>query len=256
MDMPEITCPRCGYSLESAGSIATTCPRCESSLQFEEQKPVARSSPANAAGDSQSKLDAAALMRQVLAEQRPGEDLDAVLERIAKAEDPQAREKIIKAIESFLSFRQQQLGISRQEAAQLLAGSMAQLSIMPDGNPFLEGIDLKQGMATLTPEFRQQLLQQIEKSFREGKPLPTPIITGIEKVKLTNLNIQGIEKLAPKYQQQIQQQIEEAIREGKPIPTTNITLTVNLGKLSPSKVLILTALLLGCLLLAYLLSLR
>ncbi len=255
--MSEITCPQCGYSLETAGSIAITCPRCGTSLDLGETKAIRPSAPIKSLDSAGPKMDVAALMRQVLAEQQPDEDLDAVLERIVQAQDQEYREKIIKAIEGFLSFRQHQLGISRQEAAQLLGQSMAHFTILPDGNPLLEEIDLnQQGMDKLAPENRRQLLEQIEKAFREGRPLPTPIIEGKERLELTDLNILGMEKLAPKYQQQIRQQIEEAIREGKPIPTKITLSPVNLGKLSPAKVLKLIALLLGALLLAYLFSQR
>jgi hypothetical protein len=271
--MPEITCPHCGYSLETAGSVATTCPRCESTLDFGEVKPLP-SSPAVSPPDSSGpNIDMAALMRRVLAEQQAGEDFGAVLERIVQAEYPEDREKILKAIEAFLTFQQNRLGISRQQAAQVLSESTAQFTILPEGYRLLERFDLNQGMDKLAPEKRQQLQEQIEKAFREGKPLPviqmgdltpesrqrllqlvkkslgegrplpTPIIAGQEKVELTDWKIQ------------IGKQIEEADREGKPIPT-KINITVNLGKLSPGKILTWIALLLGCLVLAYLLSRR
>jgi hypothetical protein len=317
MAMPETTCPQCGYSLETAGSVATTCPRCESALDFGETKAAPTPPAINLSDSSSPKIDVAGLMRRVLAEQRSEEDLDAALERIARYEYREESGKIVKLIQQFLTWRQQWFGVNRTEAAELLAKSTAQLTIMPGGNPFLEEIDVsQQGLEGLPPEYHQELLQQIEKSFREGKRVPGAIVAsdlyirgidkigleyqqkikeairqgmpiiqledlkpesrqqllqlverslregksqitaGQEKVELADLKIEGMEKLPHKYQEQIRQQIEEAIREGEPFPTKITLSPVNLGKLSPRKVLIWTALLLGCLLLAYLLSLR
>ena len=67
--MGQLSCPKCGYSLEEEGAILSTCPRCELEVPPSESQP-STVQPLVAPVPASGKLDVAGLMRRILAEQR------------------------------------------------------------------------------------------------------------------------------------------------------------------------------------------
>ena len=130
--MGQLSCPKCGYSLEEEGAILSTCPRCESEVPPSENQP-STVQPLVAPVPASGKLDVAGLMRRVLAEQQPGEDIDAALQRVARTEHPENAAKITQAIQQHLKLHQEGLGNTHQQAAEILAKSVAYLSFDSKG---------------------------------------------------------------------------------------------------------------------------
>jgi hypothetical protein len=86
-------------------------------------------------------------------------------------EHPDNADKIILSIEQCLKFQQDRFGQSSLQAAESLANSQAFLTIDPEGKTFLETFSTQvQGLENLSPQERQQVMEQFERAIREGKP--------------------------------------------------------------------------------------
>jgi hypothetical protein len=119
------------------------------------------------------KLDIDALMKQVLADQQPGEDIDAALDRVIRREYPAAHDSLSKLIRNALDLEQKMWGGTRQEAGQRLAQDRSQLEIQPDGKPMVKTFHQEfnfQGVE-LSPEQQEQIKQVLEEALRTGKPI-------------------------------------------------------------------------------------
>jgi hypothetical protein len=143
----------------------------------QENNPEGRSAqPAaiNSTPDATPKLDVAALLREALTVQQPGEDIEAVLRRVLPGED-----MICKVIAEFLAMQEWRFGISRQQAARQLADADTRLMITPDGKPYLEALVLNlSGLEALPEDVRTAALQQIKDHFRAGKTGPIVLGSG------------------------------------------------------------------------------
>jgi hypothetical protein len=190
------------------------------------------------------KLDVAALMRQVLAEQQPGEDIDAALERVTAREFPE-NPKIVHVIQQHFKLQQDRLGHSRQQAAEFLAKSSAFLSFDSKGDPFLEAVIFEtKSFGNLPEETRSEVLEKMRQAIMEGKS--TPFIR-------TDVKIPGLEGLSEENRAEILEQIKQAFQEGKPIPERIVTRRIEV-KGSSFLTLVLFLAVLGVLILAYVLS--
>jgi len=249
--MNGLTCPKCGYSLEEEGAILATCPRCEAELLTIQNQPLPLQ-PFAAPIQASDKLDVAALMRRVLAEQRPREDIDAALERVVAKEHPENAAQIIQTLQQHFKLHQDRLGNSRQQAAEILAKSIAFLSFDLEGKPSMEAMMFEaKGLENLPEETRLAVAEQMKKVIVAGKSVPQ-LIVGQPVV-----NFQGLENLSEEDRMQILEQMKEAVLEGRPFPR-NIVIgsrrVVKLQGTSGLTTIVLAALVLGALILVYLLS--
>jgi hypothetical protein len=163
-------CPECGHAFPE-GTSFTHCPKCRVALR--EASP-SRTADLHKLPDH---LDLDALMRQVLAEQLPDEEVDVAVERVVRQNFPDAREGLFRLISQQLDAYQQMQGKSRQEAAEQLGKAESELQLGPEGTPvvhtrFLPEVHFK-GLEKLPPEQREQVQQQIEAAMKAGKPLDT-----------------------------------------------------------------------------------
>jgi hypothetical protein len=159
-------CPQCGRAFREGVSFSE-CPQC--------QVPLLTADPGLPA-DAENlprRLDIGDLMKRVLADQRPGEEIDAALERVVDREFPNAHDSLIKLVRSALDLTQQMWGGTRLEAGQRLAENTTQLEMQPDGKPIVKSIheEFKFQGAELLPEQQEQLKRQVEEALRTGKPL-------------------------------------------------------------------------------------
>jgi hypothetical protein len=148
-----------------------TCPHCHASLATGcvEETPSSRPAP---------ELDVASLLRAALQEQRDGEPIDGALRRVLPGQEQVNEEMIYKLISENLALQERRLGLSRQQAAEQLAGSDARLKIMPDGTPFLETfVTNVSGLGSLPAAIRLQVLQQVKDSLAQERPGPLLIRT-------------------------------------------------------------------------------
>ena len=196
------------------------------------------------------KIDLAALMRQVLSEQQPGEEIDSALQRVLEREHPQQATKIAQTIGQHFKFQSDSFGQQPQQAAETLAKSQAFLSFDAEGKPFLHTMLLQvRGVENLSPEFRQKIVGQLEKSMREGKPIPKLIVGAPE------LKVQGLDDLSEEARAEVLEQIKKAFEEGKPIPRQIVSRrTVQIQGSCGLTTIVLIGLVLGAMILAYLLS--
>jgi len=255
--MGQLSCPKCGYSLEEEGAILSTCPRCESEVPPSENQP-STVQPLVAPVPALGKLDVAGLMRRVLAEQQPGEDIDAALQRVARTEHPENAAKITQAIQQHFKLQQDRLANSRQQAAEILAKSVAYLSFDSKGNPSLQALMFEaKGLENLPEEMRLAIAEQMKKAIVEGKPI-SPQMGGIG-VGRPEVNVQGLENLSEEDRLEVLEQMGKAVLEGKPFPQNIVIGSLRLGKGQWSwscglTQIVLAVLIVGALILAFILS--
>jgi uncharacterized Zn finger protein (UPF0148 family) len=256
--MTQLTCPKCGHSLEEEGAILSTCPRCHTEVMSAEKKQNPRLSPSTLAEITSDKVDVAALMRRVLADQRPGEDIDGALERVARAEHPESAAKIAQAIQQHFKLHQDRLGNSRQQAAEILAKSLAFLSFDSKGNPSLEALMFEsKGLENFPEETRLVIAEQMKKAILEGKPLSRQM--GGIVVGRPEVNVQGLENLSEEDRLEVLEQMKKAVLEGKPFPQNIVIGSLRLGKAQWSwscglTQIVLAVLVLAALVLVFILS--
>lgn len=247
--MSQLTCPLCGRSLEVDGAILTACPRCRASMLSPEAKPGDSLIP-SVLGETSGKIDLAALMRRVLAEQQPGEEIDSALQRVLERDHPEEAAKMAQTIGQHFKFQLDSFGQSPQQAAKTLAKSQAFISFDAEGKPFLHTMLFQvQGVEKLSPEFRQKIVDQLEKSMQEGQPVPKLVVGAPE------LTVQGLDDLSEEARAEVLEQIKKAFQEGKPIPRHIVTRhMVQLQGSGGLTTIVLALLVLGAMILAYLLS--
>jgi hypothetical protein len=164
--MNEVACPRCGTLVEGS-SNPQTCPSCG--------EPLVNCLPSRSP-DRAPELDVAALVRDALAEQQPGEEFESALRRVTN--DPRGEGLICQVICKFLEMQACRLGTSRQQAAEQLAKADTRLKILPDGTPFLETLAVNvAGLESLPPGMREDVLRQINEAVAQGKAPPAVIHT-------------------------------------------------------------------------------
>lgn len=159
-------CPECGRAFK-VGLNVTECPQCHVPLLTADA-----GMPADAE-NLPRRLDIDALMKRVLADQQPGEEIDAALERVIRREYPAAHDSLSKLIRNAIDLTQQMWGGTRQEAGQRLAQNMSQLEMQPDGKPMVKTFHQEfnfQGVE-LSPEQQEEIKQEVEEALRTGKPI-------------------------------------------------------------------------------------
>jgi hypothetical protein len=159
-------CPQCGRAFKE-GVTFTVCPQCQVPLLSADA-----GIPADAENLPQ-RLDIGDLMKRVLADQQPDEEIDAALKRVIDREYPDAHDSLTKLIRNAIDLTQQMWGGTRQAAAQRLAEDTTQLEMQPDGKPMVRTVheEFKFQGAELTPEQQEQLKRQVEEALRTGKPI-------------------------------------------------------------------------------------
>jgi len=244
--------------LEEEGAILSTCPRCHADVSAGEEKltyPLISPVSAEVASD---RFDVAALMRRVLAEQRPGEEIEAALERVLQREHPQEAAKIAQAISQHFKLHQERLGNNHQQAAEILAKSVAFLSFDSEGKPSLEAMMFEtKGLENLPKETRLAIAEQMKKAIVEGKPLSRQM--GGFVVGRPEVNVQGLENLSEEDRLEVLEQMKKAALEGKPFPQNIVIGSLRLGKAQWSwscglTQIVLAVLVVGALILVYILS--
>jgi len=162
-------CPGCGADVPAE---ERSCPRCGATM--------ASSTADTVLGMQVKVLDVAELMREALAEQKPGEDIVLPLRRILEGKDLGDKEAVHNIISENLKIMSWRLGIKQQEAAEQLSRSKAQLKTTPDGKPFLETFTTNVvGLESLSVEAREQVLEQLS----SGKTGPIVIRQPAETTK-------------------------------------------------------------------------
>jgi hypothetical protein len=117
-------------------------------------------------------VDLDELLRNALAEQRSGEDIDRAIARHIAAKYPDAQQGLIEIVGRQLTEWQKIKKISRQAAVEEMAKSQSELTLGPDGRSEVR-TELRSemridGLEQLSPEMRQMALQQIEQMMRSG----------------------------------------------------------------------------------------
>jgi len=156
-------CPNCGRGfLEGTGF--TKCPDCQVPLleAGEPSTPDLRNLPQH--------LDVAALMKQVLSEQQPQEDIDAVITRVIERKYPESAVALKGLIDLSITTEQKLRGLTRQQAAEEIAKSQSQLDVGPDGNPIVRAFHSEINLEGVPAEQRAEVQAQIEASMKSGKP--------------------------------------------------------------------------------------
>ena len=150
--------------------------------------------------------------------------------------------KIAQAIGQHFKLYQERLSKNHQEAAEILAKSVAFLSFDSEGKPSLEAMMFEtKGLETLSREARIKIAEQMSKAIVEGKPIPQQIV-GPPVVQ-----VQGLQNLSEADRLEVLEQIKKAFQEGKPLPR-NIEIGSRTTKVQGSSGLVqivLAALVLG-----------
>ncbi len=235
--MSQLTCPQCGHSLEEEGAILSTCPRCHADVSAGEEKLTYP------------------LISPVSAEVA---SVEAALERVLQREHPQEAAKIAQAISQHFKLHQERLGNNHQQAAEILAKSVAFLSFDSEGKPSLEAMMFEtKGLENLPKETRLAIAEQMKKAIVEGKPLSRQM--GGFVVGRPEVNVQGLENLSEEDRLEVLEQMKKAALEGKPFPQNIVIGSLRLGKAQWSwscglTQIVLAVLVVGALILVYILS--
>ena len=159
-------CPQCGRAFKEERNV-TECPQCRVPVLTTESR-----APTDAENLPQ-RLDLAALMTRVSADQQPGEDLDAALDRVLRRDYPNAHDSLSQLIHDALDLTQKLWGGTRQEAAHQLAHNVSELELQPEGKPIVK--TFQKGFAfrgtDLTPEQQEAVEKEVEEAIRTGKPI-------------------------------------------------------------------------------------
>jgi hypothetical protein len=159
-------CPQCGRGFPE-GTAFARCPQCEA--------PLLEAGPLRAADirGLPEHLDVAALLKQVLAEQQPGEDIEAALRQHVERDYPEAAEVLCRLIGQQLDLWQRFRGVTRQEAAEQLAGAESELEVRPGGTPEVRTsyqTDLQvTNVEDLPPELRERVQKQLEAAAKKTR---------------------------------------------------------------------------------------
>jgi hypothetical protein len=119
-------------------------------------------------------VDIDALMRQALAEQQAGGEIDAAVALVVERMYPHAREGLCRLITQQIDAIQQLQGTSRQEAAEQVAKGESELVMRPEGIPelrtkFVSNVRVS-GLENLSPEQREEVQKQIAVAMESGRP--------------------------------------------------------------------------------------
>jgi len=159
-------CPNCGRAFKE-GLNVSECPQCHVPLLTADA-----GMPADAKNLPQ-RLNIGALMNTVLAEQRPGEEIDSALDRVIRREYPAAHDSLSKLIRNAMDVTQKLWGVTRQEAGQRLAQDRSQLEMQADGKPIVKTFheEFKFQGVEISPEQQEEIKHEVEKALRTGKPI-------------------------------------------------------------------------------------
>jgi hypothetical protein len=112
-------------------------------------------------------------MTRVSADQQPGEDLDAALDRVLRRDYPNAHDILSRLIHDAMDLTQKMWGGTREEAAHRLAHNVSALELQPEGKPVVK--TFQKGFAfrgtDLTPEQQEAVEKEVEEAIRTGKPI-------------------------------------------------------------------------------------
>jgi hypothetical protein len=158
-------CPQCGQAF-AEGTSFEKCPRC--------LVPLLEAAPQRATSFDTlpGEVDLDELLRKVLAEQRPGEDIDRALARVVGGEYPDAASGILELLKTQLDQWEKYRGITRQEAAEELSHSQSSMVVGDDGRQEvrteLRSETRVEGLDHLDPEARAEALKQIQNLLARG----------------------------------------------------------------------------------------
>jgi hypothetical protein len=158
-------CPKCGHGF-AEGTSFKKCPRCQ--VRLLEAAPNWAADLRNLPGA----VDLDALLREVLADQRPGEDIDQALARYIVLKYPDSQQGMIHLIGAQINEWQKARSVSRQAAAEELARAQSELTVGSEGQSevrteFRSEMRID-GLEQLSPELRDEALKQIEQMMRTG----------------------------------------------------------------------------------------
>jgi hypothetical protein len=158
-------CPQCGQAF-AEGTSFRKCPRCLIPLREAGPQRVIN------AGELPEEVDLDELLRNVLAEQRPGEDIDRALSRVIGGEYPDAASSMLKLLKTQLDQWENFRGITRQEAAEELSRSQSSMALGDDGRQEVR-TELRsetriEGLDHMDPEARAEALRQIQDLLADG----------------------------------------------------------------------------------------
>jgi hypothetical protein len=158
-------CPKCGHGFAD-GTSFNKCPRCQVLLL--EAAPTWSANLQNLP----EAVDLDELLRNALAEQRSGEEIDRAIARHVAATYPDAQQGLIEIVGRQLTEWQKIKTISRQAAVEEMAKSQSELTLGPDGRSEVR-TELRSemridGLEQLSPEMRQMALRQLEQMMRAG----------------------------------------------------------------------------------------
>jgi len=172
-------CPGCGADVPAE---ERSCPRCGATM--------ASSTADTVLGMTVDVFDVAALMREALAVQKPGEEIELPLRRVLEKKGAGGKDEIHNLISENLKIMSWRLGIKQQEAAEQLSRSKAQVKTTPDGKPFLETFATNVvGLESLSAGAREQVLEQLKENLARGKTGPIVIRQPAEATKPRTLAI-------------------------------------------------------------------
>ena len=205
MSKYKFLCPKCGHAFLE-GTSFHKCPQCQVSLltagsESATDHPATNESILDFTG-LPDHVDIDELMRTALADQQPGEKIDAALNRAVAHKYPKAQAALTKLLARQLDTWQQFRGITRQQAAEQLAHAHSEMNFRVVGKP------------------------QISTSVETSSVTSSVNISESNSVQGVE-SIQGLDKLPPEQQELIRRQIVDAVKSGKPIPKIMFTTTSN-----------------------------
>ena len=205
----QFLCPRCGHGFQE-GTSFSKCPECQVPLLHASPaeaapQPVAEQatdaeppsipdlfqaaqslavdllkSPPPLGSDGQTagdRTDLAALVREALSQQQPQEVIDAAIERLARRDYPQHADLLQRSIGELLDTVQRGRDLTRQQAAEQLAKSNAEIQVGPHGETGLRVVFPTvfhvAGVNELSDAQRADIEKQLADFLKSGKPIST-----------------------------------------------------------------------------------
>jgi hypothetical protein len=167
-------CPKCGRAFEQATPLSV-CPDCQVQLRA---TVGAADGPASAGTvNLPPHLDIAAVMRQVVALRPPEETVDEALREVLQRECPQGSELLFRLLSEVLSVQQRMGRFTRLEAAAQVANGRSEMHLSPQGRPEITSFHFQPtGLDQLSPDQREQVMQQLAEAERAGEPIPRRIV--------------------------------------------------------------------------------
>jgi hypothetical protein len=158
-------CPKCGHAF-AEGTSFKKCPRCQVPLLEASAGPLAE------LGDLPSEVDLDELLRKVLAEQDPGEDIDRTIKRVVAANYPESEDGLLQLVTKQLEVWEQFRNVSRQQAVQEIAESQSEMVLGAAGQPELRTefrSEIQIGnLDEFSPQMRAEALRHIQDVLRSG----------------------------------------------------------------------------------------